>query len=767
MKIKSCSIRVSGIVQGVGFRPFIYKIAGEFSILGTVLNDSKGVLIQAEGEPDKMDNFIQAISEQAPSLAKIDRVEYKLIDLQNFNDFKVIESIVLSHKSTFIPPDTMLCDDCLKEYTDPDNKRFNYPFITCTNCGPRFSIINDIPYDRKNTEMAAFPLCRDCTLEYKDPLNRRFHTEPTACPICGPQISLYNSNQNLLLEANTGDIVQKILAKLKVGSIIAIKGVGGYHLACDATNESAVLTLRTRKNRPFKPFALMVGNLGKAEKIAQINSKEAELLLSRERPIILVKKKKITGICPQVAPTLSYLGIMLPYTPFQHSLFQAEPDAILVMTSANISSEPIIYSDEEIFRKMGKIADLFVTYNRKIHCHSDDSVLFVQDNTPYFIRRSKGYVPIPFFSSETRADILSVGSDLKNSFGIAKNNFIILSQFTGDLESPSTEDIFLKSLDNFKNLFDLNPRIIVSDRHPAYYSTRIAADYAKTGLEHIQVYHHHAHIASVLEENKLEEKVIGIVFDGTGFGTDGNIWGGEILIADKSEFRRAAHFSYFQLPGGDRAIKEVDRIGLSLLYNAFGREPDISNPSGKGKNILKIIEKNINSPLCCSVGRIFDGISSILDICNYSTTEAEAAIKLEECALNAQRDIPLKIDYSPHPLPESDFLIHTDSLVRKIKEMKISKVKVADISLAFHRAIIGVCVEISRELRLKYKIDKVALSGGVFQNRLLLSLLLKEMKAAGFKTFTPIELPFNDGCIAHGQIAVAKDILDQRHSPAG
>jgi len=753
---ESYLIRIRGIVQGVGFRPFVYRLARQYGITGSVCNDGQGVLVRAEGNRSDLDRFIRDISGNPPPLARIEEVETSPAGYRGYSSFSVTGSKTGKEKNTFIPPDTRVCDQCLTEYQNTRDRRYRYPFITCTHCGPRFSIIRDIPYDRKNTTMAPFPLCNECHREYRDPLDRRFHTQPTACPRCGPRLSLADPQGHCLIRGDVPEIVSRVISDLDQGKIVALKGVGGYHLACDATNSRAVRRLRSRKKRPFKPFALMTGNLDSAARVVELGKRERELLESAQRPIVLLREKPNRILSPQVAPHLSHQGIMLPYSPFQFSLFEDNPLRFLVMTSANISDEPIIYSDREIFGKMGRVADLFVTYNRDIHTPSDDSVLFVVDEQSHFIRRSKGYVPVPFFSSPAPVDILATGADLKNTFGLAKDKFLIISQPTGDLQSPATQEEMLRSLDNFTTLFDLDPRVVVSDRHPGYFSTSIGRRLTRKGASWTRVYHHHAHIASVLEEHRSAGPVIGLAFDGTGYGADGHLWGGEFLVADTTGFQRAAHFSYFPLPGGEKAILEVYRIGLALLYQAYGE--NIPLPlSPRDRQIITLIRKDIHCPRCCSLGRIFDGISSLLGISRVITTEAEAAIRLEETAFKSSdqnRFFPIR--YRPHPLPDADFLIETESLVQAIVGLIHDRVPLPVISYAFHQSLARLTGEICAELRKIHQINRVALSGGVFQNRLLLKQIIDQLQKKQFQVLTHRELPPNDGCIAHGQLAVAK-----------
>ncbi len=751
--LKHFLIRINGIVQGVGFRPFIYRLAFEHNIKGYVLNDTEGVTIEAEAEEENLNKFVKAIKEEFPPLAIIQEIKIEERPLQGYTRFWIEKSRKTDKKTTFLPPDTNLCKECLKELFDPNDRRYHYPFIVCTHCGPRFSIVKDIPYDRENTSMAPFPMCSECKKEYEDPFNRRFHTQPTACPACGPHLFLYKNDKTLISE-DTDEIVQKTYELLKAGCIVAIKGVGGFHLACDATNDEAVFRLRERKRRPFKPFALMTGSIEKIEEFLYISPKEKELLLSKERPIVILKEKKKL-VSRYIAPYLTYIGIMLPYTPFQYMLFSLDKDLILVMTSGNLSDEPICFKDEEAFERLKDIADYFVTYNREIVAHSDDSVMFVLDETPFFIRRSKGFVPAPFLmKKKTPVHLFASGADLKNSFAIAKDNIVILSQYLGDLESFITQKVYKEAVAHFLKVFDVHPEVFISDMHPNYFTTYLANELAGD-KKRLKVQHHHAHIVSVMAEHNLKEPVIGIAFDGTGFGIDRKIWGSEFLIADRKGFKRAAHFSYFMLPGGEKAIKEVWRIGLSLLYQA-GISLDYLSLKEKYPVdiILQMLQKRLNSPEACSIGRIFDGVSAILGITEVISTEAEAAQKLEEEALKTQKFQKIEV---PFEEKVEEIIISTEELIKKLIELKDKDVPTSEIALSFHQALIEVSFKVVERLKEIYGIKKVILSGGAFQNRVLLKGLWEKLKKAGFEVFLPQKVPLNDGGIALGQIIVGQE----------
>ncbi|NPA39406.1 MAG: carbamoyltransferase HypF [Thermodesulfobacteria bacterium] len=756
--LKRCVIRVKGIVQGVGFRPFIYRLALETGVKGFVLNDTEGVLIDVEAEEEVLKEFLNRLKTEFPPLAVVQEIIFKEEKPCGYKNFVIKKSQKTSKKDTFIPPDTAVCQECLREFFDPKDRRYLYPFIVCTHCGPRFSIVKDLPYDRENTSMAEFPMCNECRKEYEDPLNRRFHTQPTACPVCGPKMFLWSLKGELLSE-NPEEIAKICMELIKKGHIIAIKGVGGFHLACNACNSEAVLKLRERKKRPFKPFALMVGSVEKAKEFLEVSPEEEELLLSKERPIVILKKKKDL-VSEFVAPGLSFLGVMLPYAPFHHLLFKTDEDAILVMTSGNLSEEPICYKDEEAFERLRIFVDYFVTYNREIIAHSDDSVMFVLNKKSFFIRRARGFVPVPILlRTKVSKHIFASGGDLKNTFAIAKDNKIIISQHLGDLESPITQELYEKTVNHFLKVFDVKPEVFVCDMHPRYFTTRITEKLAR-GKPVIKVQHHHAHIVSVMVEHEIYEPVIGIAFDGTGFGTDGKIWGGEFFIADRKGFKRYAHFSYFMLPGGEKAIKEVWRIGLSLLYKA-GLSPEyLSLKKDYPINIIwQMLEKRINSPEACSVGRLFDGVSALLGVCEEISTEAEAPQLLEELARRTEETLPLNFSLINKG---EEILISVEEFVRELVKLRKEGTPVEVLARTFHEAIISTSLKLVSILRERTGIKSVVLSGGAFQNRILLLGLWQTLKNSGFKVLLPQKVPFNDGGICLGQIGIAQKI--QVHS---
>jgi len=751
-----CEIRVRGIVQGVGFRPYVYRTARAFGLSGGVLNDTEGVLIELEGEESAIHAFLEEMRKSPPPLSRIQSIQVEKRNPSGLEGFVIRESRESAVRSASISPDSALCEDCLRELLDRNDRRFGYPFITCTNCGPRFSIVMNIPYDRPYTTMKAFTMCGDCAREYADPLDRRFHTQPNACARCGPSLSL-RDREGAVLAVDSREIVRRTLEFLHEGRILAIKGVGGYLLACDATNDAAVAELRARKGRPFKPFALMAGSIEKVEGFLEVSPAERMALLSTERPIVLLKEKKRL-MSRQIAPSLSYIGIMLPYAPFQHLLFDSDPEMVLVMTSGNVSEEPIVFRDDDAFRLLGGIADYFVTYNREIVNFCDDSVLFVEDGEAHLIRRSRGYVPLPFTIPPVPVSMLATGGDLKNSFAIARGETAILSQFIGDLASASGNELFRSSIERLKRVYDFTPRTVVCDMHPGYFTTAFADELGSQGLRVIKTQHHHAHIASVLEDAGAEGEVIGIAFDGTGYGPDGHLWGSEFLVAGKKEYSRVAHFSYFELPGGESAIRDVWKVGVSLLHRAFGAQYPLMRRDEGSAAVLEIIQKKIHSPMTCSIGRLFDGISAMLGLSETISTEAEAAQLLEEAALRGGA-LPPRDDFLIPFTAGSEILISSEELVRYAASLRLKGKTVDEVACAFHHAIARTSIEVARVIRERTGINRVALSGGSFQNRLLLRLVVRGLRENEFDILTPRKIPCNDGCLAMGQIAIAREII--------
>ena len=623
-------VTIQGIVQGVGFRPFVYQRALAHRLTGYVTNTSHGVELEIEGEAPALDDFLQGLRQAAPPLAHITDIQVQPLLRQGGSDFVIRKSQAQETRSALISPDTAVCPDCLRELRDPRDRRYRYPFINCTHCGPRYTIIRDIPYDREKTTMAAFTLCPDCAAEYADPLNRRFHAQPNACWTCGPRVSLHDPGGDRI---EAPDPIAETARLLREGRIVAIKGLGGFHLAVEATDEAAVRNLRQRKHREEKPLALMSPNLEAARSYAWIEEDEEALLLSRERPIVLVKKREPTPIAAAVSLRNQYFGVMLPYTPL-HYLLLDHGFLALVMTSGNLSEEPICIDNAEAFRRLSGIADYFLVHNRDIYLRSDDSIVQQVSGSVRQLRRSRGFVPVPIFLAEPVRSILACGAELKNTVCLTKDNRAFISQHVGDLENLETLNFFKLTIEHLKQILQIEPEIIAYDLHPDYLSTRYALE--QQGVELIGVQHHFAHMVGCLAEHGLNERVIGLSLDGTGYGLDGAIWGGEVLSGDRGAFERRGHLDYLPLPGGAQAIREPWRMAVSYLYQAFGEDfwdqaPPWVETIGRSKIelVLRMIQKGINSPLTSSCGRLFDGVAALIGLRETVAYEGQAAVELE------------------------------------------------------------------------------------------------------------------------------------------
>jgi hydrogenase maturation protein HypF len=750
------SIHVRGIVQGVGFRPFVYQLAMKNNLSGWVRNTSDGVDIEITGSNDSLVSFSNELRNSPPPLARIDEYKEEEIILSDnaYAQFSIIES--QPDPLHFIPisPDISICPDCLKEMFDPSNRRYRYPFINCTNCGPRFSIIKDIPYDRPFTTMSEFPMCPECRCEYENPLDRRFHAQPTACPVCGPQISFiqngksHSSNEAALLDAR---------AAIKQGLIIAVKGLGGYHLACDATNRNAVDTLRQRKRRIDKPFALMSFSLEAIQKYCQVSSEEQDLLESRQKPIVLLNKKTECSLPEELAPGQNTLGFMLPYTPLHFLLLEPSdgfPDA-LVMTSGNLSEEPIAYEDNDAENRLSSLADAFLTHNRSIHMRVDDSVMRVVNHEPVFTRRSRGFAPDPLRFPLHCDPIFAAGAELKNHFTLTRDAYAFYSHFIGDLENFETLQSYEQAISHYERLFRIKPAILACDLHPDYLSTRYAQNRSQNeNLPLLQVQHHHAHMAACMLENGIADKepVIGLTFDGTGYGTDSAIWGGEILIGNYTGFNRRFRLRYFPLPGGDAAVRTPARTALSLLLTCnIPLDKDIASVQHFSEQELKLIQSQIahtiNSPLTSSMGRLFDAVSSLLGLRHVITYEGQAAIELENRSLTEEigtYDFSISsevIDYQPV----------IEAILADIRSGTPSGI----IASRFHNAIAGLCLTACLQIRDETSLSTAAISGGVWQNAYLFTKTVKLLQSNGFRVLTHHRVPTNDACISLGQAAIA------------
>ena len=744
-------IAVSGTVQGVGFRPFVYNLAHRHKIAGWVCNTPHGILIEAEGGAEDLRLFIQSVRSETPVLASISELRAESTQPTGDGGFLILASAGGAEVRPIIPPDAATCAECLSDVSTPGNRRHGYPFTNCTNCGPRFTIVRSIPYDRPNTTMRAFRMCPVCEAEYDDPLNRRFHAQPNACPDCGPHLSLDGKTLS-----GDSEVISEAARLLHEGAVLAVKGIGGYHLACDAGNTDAIWTLKTRKGRTGKPLALMCRDIEEARRICEVDSTCEELLHSPARPIVLMPARLQGGVSDLVARGTTSLGVMLPYTPLHHLLLQRSPPT-LVMTSGNLSEEPIVHLDDEAIERLGHIADHILAHDRPIHNACDDSVARVHDGVSLVIRRARGYVPRPIEMDMEMPQVLACGGDLKSTFCLTKGRSAILSQHLGDLDNAPSLDHYVNVLDHFLRFFDVHPESIAHDLHPDYRATRHAM--AIEGIPKVGVQHHHAHVASCMAENHLSGPVIGVAFDGTGYGTDGCIWGGEFLIADIESFSRAAHLAYMPIPGGEAAIRKPGRMALAYLLRALSdsMETVVAEimPQLSADEICAVrtqIEHELNSPLTSSMGRLFDSVSALLGICSEVTYEGQAAIELEGIA-----DGPVNSAY-PHSVSkglsgslEIDVLPMIAGIVEEIR----SGAPIGAISSKFHSTIADIVAETCTALREHTGLNQVALTGGVFQNMLLLSLARDRLKRRGFEVFRHSLVPCNDGGISLGQAVIA------------
>lgn len=745
-------ITIQGIVQGVGFRPFINKLAIKHKIKGIVYNKTGSVIIESSSSIKKLKPFIEDIKSNKPPSCIIEKITLKQIKSKKiFKNFSIVKS-KKANEMKFIPPDLKICNDCLKELFDQKDKRYLYPFINCTNCGPRFTIIKNTPYDRKNTTMDKFIMCSSCNKEYNDIKSRRYHAEPNACSLCGPELILQKNNGTII---DCDDVISETKNLLKQGKIIAIKGIGGFHIAALATDDNAVLTLKKRKKRTKKPFAVMSDTIEKVKKYAYVSEYEEILLNSIPAPIVLLKKKNNNLLSKYIAEGLSTVGVFLPYSPLHFLLFDEDIPA-LIMTSANLSEEPIQYKNEEAFLYLKDIVDFFLFHNRDINIPADDSVIKPFNNSFVFIRRSRGYVPLPIKLNVKSKDIIGVGALLRNTICILKDNYAIPSQHIGDLENEKAFEYFKETIENFMKFYEVNPKAIVCDLHPDYLSTRFAIEFAKEkNIKFFQVQHHYAHFLSCLVDNNLHGQAIGVIFDGTGYGIDGNIWGGEFLVGDEKIFKRVAHFKNIKLPGGDLASKETFRCSISLL-SEFLSEEEIKKiyPDKNVNLILTLIKKSINTPLSSSVGRIFDAVSSLLNICDLSTYDAEAPMRLEAIA-HIYND---KENYEIYPYKfikiNNSFEIDIIPMIKKILEKRQDEPP-EFISYSFHMTLAEIICKTVNLIYKDYKIKNVILSGGVFQNTILLKKTTELLKNNGFNVLFHKNVSPNDSGISLGQVFFA------------
>lgn len=747
-------IEVSGIVQGVGFRPFIYRLANHCHLVGTVVNTAAGVTIEVQGASDEVFRFQALLPREAPPLSRITRIQSQALDLQRETDFRILHSERAEAAHTLISPDIATCNDCLRELFDPADRRYKYPFINCTNCGPRFTIVRNIPYDRDYTSMSVFPMCPECQGEYDYPMDRRFHAQPNACWVCGPQLQLWDRNGRTL---EWGDPIEAAAERLQAGAIVAVKGLGGFHLGADATNEHAVNLLRERKRRVEKPFAIMARDLEAVGHICHVSDEEAETLLSPQRPILLLEARLGNDIASEVAPGNRHFGVFLPYTPVHHLLFAAGTFDYLVMTSGNLSEEPIAIDNHEAVQRLGSLADYLLVHNRDILCRCDDSVVRWSNGKLCQARRSRGFVPVPVFLEKPVSSVLAVGGELKNTICLARDDQAFLSQHIGDLENLEAYKFFQETIAHLQQILEIKPSAIAYDLHPEYLSSKWAL--AQTDLPRIGVQHHHAHIVSCMAENRIHGPVIGIALDGTGYGTDGKIWGGEVLVGDEASFHRAGHLAYVPMPGGAAAIREPWRMALGYLVQEFGKEtatlglPFLREIDQRYVQfVLRMLESGVNAPLTSSCGRLFDAVAAIANVRSAITYEAQAAIELESCLDRKGSVVPYAMelqDCGDH------FEIGHSHLMRELVRDSLDSVPAGIISRKFHDGLAEVLGRAAVEVRERFHLDRVCLSGGTFQNVWLARKLEDLLRDQKFQIFTHSEVPCGDGGLSLGQAVIA------------
>ncbi len=777
---KGVELLLRGIVQGVGFRPFVYNLATRLKISGTVSNSSAGVLIRAIATQERLESFKDRLQREAPPLSRIFSVEERPLtaDLPE-SGFNILASDGGQSANTGIPPDIALCSDCLQELLDPADRRAGYPFINCTNCGPRFTIVETIPYDRPKTSMKVFPMCASCAAEYRDPADRRFHAQPNACPACGPHLSWHDRLGNLL---TCDDPVVEAIAALNRDTVLAIRGLGGFHLAVNACSKPAVQLLRDRKGREAKPLAIMVADIDSARQFAEISAIEEKTLLSHERPIVLLKKKEQSGLAEDLAPGVGDIGIMLPYTPLHHLLFHRTAcPAALVMTSGNVSGAPICTGNQAAIDHLGHIADFFLLHNREIVTRIDDSVVRIIKDLPRLFRRARGYVPAPVLLSYELPQVIGCGGGLKSTFCLGKEKLVYPSQHIGDLFNLESLEFYTESVEHLKKVFEIKPVVAVCDLHPDYMSSHYAAGLS---LPLYRVQHHHAHAVAVMAEHGLSGPVLAVVLDGTGFGPDGTIWGGEILLADLLDFKRVGHFEQFSLPGGDAAAMEPWRMGCSALYHTFGPESLVGKnlPSGlaavafeKREIVFEMMKNGFNSPLTSSCGRLFDAAAALLGIRLTASYEGQAAMELEALAgkaagKNWKSGLDSTVTSGPTPrLLEENGIgkIASSGLITMIVDALSQGQTPANIALRFHFELISSILTIVRQLSVQTGIREIVLSGGCLQNRLLLEGLFHVLLQENFSVFTGRNIPVNDGGVSLGQAIIGGLQHVSRHTHAG
>jgi hydrogenase maturation protein HypF len=751
---KAVKIAVRGRVQGVGFRPFVFMLADKYKLTGTVQNNMDGVKIRLEGHAFDVESFLRDLKNKAPKLSKINEIVVEETVPQAFTDFSIIPSERLGTSMLVIPVDSAVCDECLNEMNDPNDFRYQYPFINCTQCGPRYTIIEELPYDRPYTTMKSFPMCADCRREYEDPANRRHHAQPIACPKCGPRVCLVNKNKR---EIDSDNPIATAIELLKRGKILALKGIGGFHLCCNAYNEQAVAELRKRKKRLIRPLAVMAASLSITREIADVYEDEGELLRSPESPIVILKKTQHYSLADSVAPGMNTIGVMLPYTPLHHLLLSDSELSCLVMTSANPSGMPILYKDEEAFDYLAEIADYYLMHNREILHPVDDSVVQLNNGKLDFLRRSRGYVPDPHTASEDVTGIVAFGGQQKSTFTIGRNEQIFVGPHIGDLENVETINHYKQELNHLLKWIDIPQTAAVIDVHPDYQVQKLVKEFNFT--EVIKVQHHHAHMAACLAEHQVNGKAYGIILDGTGYGLDGNVWGFEILYGDTKEFKRLAHLRYTPLPGGEKCIREPWRNAVAMLISLHGEEgitlaKNIFIDKKAEIDLLKImIEKKINTVYAGTCGRLFDAVSALCGVTKISSYDGEAAIQLAELADVIQENEP----YSFEIIKQETLIIDFSNMLKEIALDVIAGKDVRHISGRFHETVVQAIINTLFLVIVNDPFAKrtVVLSGGSIHNRFLRERLTKELDTRDISVFFPETVPCNDGGLSYGQLVVA------------
>lgn len=757
-EVRAAVITLRGVVQGVGFRPFVHRLARECGLAGTVRNFSGGVDIRVEGPPDRVEIFHHRVMREAPPLARITEGDCRPVPPQGLKDFSVEQSFRSEDQFVLVPPDIATCGRCLEELTDPQDRRYRYPFINCTDCGPRFTIIREMPYDRPMTTMADFAMCPRCQEEYGQIEHRRYHAQPNACPDCGPQLAFHRGGRK---EAGGEAALRRALACLQNGGIVAVRGLGGFHLCCDASSAGAVRELRRRKHRPIKPLAVMMADLETVRQSCYLSEQEEAELTSPQRPIVVLRRRDRTAVCAEVATGNDTLGVMLPYTPV-HTLLLSGGFKAIVATSANRSDQPLIADNQEAQEGLSDIADGFLLHDRRIHTRCDDSIVRLIGDGPVLLRRARGYAPMPVQLPLSGPAVLACGPELKNTFCLTRSDHAFLSQHIGDLKNLETYRFFEQMVERFEDLFDIEPQVVAHDLHPQYLSTQYARQRAADSasqLPMVAVQHHHAHVAACLADNGVREPVIGVVFDGIGYGDDGHIWGAEFMAADLGGYRRLGHLRYIPLPGGDAANRQPWRMGLSYLYAVLGKETDalagrlLGQDETSRRSILRMLERSVNTPPASSMGRLFDAVSALLGLCQENTFEGQAAIQLEVAAREASDRLP---GYDWRLRQEGSQLVaDPEPLIRSILEDLDQGRPVAEIARRFHRSAAELAVLVCRRIRQQNGLDRIALTGGSFQNAILAEQTADLLRREGFQVLTHHQVPPNDGGVALGQAAVA------------